>query len=65
MRSKLSEKTRSHADTLVEVVGLVGIAVAVAQLFGFWWGVLLGSVLLVLFAQTIRPPAAGQGEGDE
>lgn len=65
MLSKLSEKTRSHADTLVELVGLVGIAVAVAQLFGFWWGVLLGSVLLVLFAQTIRPAEVEPGEGDE
>jgi len=63
--SKLSEKTRSHADTLVELVGLAGVAVAVAQLFGFWWGVLLGSVLLVLFAQTIRPTSTNPAEGDE
>lgn len=66
MRSKIWKATRkalaSDYSDLLEVGGLIGVAVAVGHLAGFWWGVLAGSMLAV--AYSMLAPDASLPSGD-
>lgn len=53
MRFKISTvvtETKKRAYTALEIVGLVGVAVAVGHLASGWWGALVGSIAAVLYA---------------